>query len=138
MNAYLFAEHGRVPAAYPIRAKRQYDEADADRSFDRAAADLQDIVQMIATRYRRRGAPLTWRLLHEIENEALSDLGLAGRHDAELLAMFVRPPSATYPCSDNPVDLRGDPALPLLFWFVLDVYGVTHAKATPHRASRQA
>ncbi len=138
MNAYLFAEHGRIAAAYPIRAKVPCEEADANREFDRAAADLQDIVQMIAMRYRRRGAPLTWRLLHEIEIEALSDLGLAGRHDPDLLTMFVRPPTATYPCSDNPVDLRGDPALPLLFWFVLDIYGITNAKATQHRASKQA
>ena len=37
--------------------------ADDERAFDRAAADLQDIIHIIATRYMMRGAPLTWDVL---------------------------------------------------------------------------
>jgi len=125
MNTLSFAQHARSVAAHAIHAGGHFEETDPELAFERAAADLQDIVQVIAARYLRRRVPLTWRLLHEIENEALADLGLAGRHDAAMLARFVRPPRATYPCSDNPVDLRRDPALPLLFRYVIEVYGVS-------------
>lgn len=96
-----------------------------DRAFDRAADDVRRVVRDIAGRYARRGLPLTWRLLHLIEEEALSDLGLASRHGAELLALFSRPPEADYPQSDAPVRLDDATTTPLIFWFALEAYGVT-------------
>lgn len=106
-------------------------------AFDRAATDLQDIVHVIAARYLMRGVPLTWRLLHEIETEALADLGLASRHDDALLALFVRPGAADYPCTDAAVDLQADDTVPLLFWFALDIYGIAALSSkTPPPAAR--
>ena len=40
-------------------------------SFKAAAHDLEQIVRHIAWRYIRQQVPLTWRLLHAIEAEAL-------------------------------------------------------------------
>ena len=51
-------------------------------SFKAAAHDLELIVRHIAGRYIHQRVPLTWRLLHAIEAEALADLGFASRHDA--------------------------------------------------------
>lgn len=45
-------------------------------SFKAAARDLELIVRHIAARYIRQRVPLSWRLLHAIEAEALADLAL--------------------------------------------------------------
>jgi hypothetical protein len=103
----------------------------AQQAFDRAAADLGRVLHAVAARYRMRGAPLTWRLMHEIESEALADLGLPGRHSPELLQMFVRSPEDRYPCSDEPVRFVPAQVVPLIFRFVIDVYGLSWTVAGP-------
>jgi hypothetical protein len=103
-------------------------------AFERAAADLQDVIHVIAERYLLRGVPLTWRLLHAIEAEALADLGLASRHDPMLLGLFVHPSASGYLCSDDLIGVMADCTVPLLTWFVLDVYGIP-AITTPKRAT---
>ena len=55
-------------------------------SFKAAAHDLELIVRHIAGRYIHQRVPLTWRLLHAIEAEALADLGFASRHDAGIVS----------------------------------------------------
>jgi len=104
-------------------------------AFERAAADLQDIIHVIAERYLLRGVPLTWRLLHAIEAEALADLGLASRHDPKLLALFVHRSTSRYPCTDETVGVMTEHTVPLLTWFVLDVYGI-QATAAPKATNR--
>jgi len=93
-------------------------------AFERAALDIRRVVHAIAGRYKARGLPLTWRLLHEIENEALADLGLAARHDAKLLDLFLRLAGSGYPDGDEPVHISSPRQIPLITWFALDVYGV--------------
>jgi hypothetical protein len=93
-------------------------------AFERAALDIRRVVHAIAGRYKTRGLPLTWRLLHEIENEALADLGLAARHDAKLLDLFLRLAGSGYPDGDEPVHISSPRQIPLITWFALDVYGV--------------
>ncbi len=72
--------------------------------FQSAARDLQHIVNHIAARYIVQQVPLTWRLLHAIEAEALADLGFASRHDVLMLGLFQRPAALPYPETDEPVD----------------------------------
>ena len=100
------------------------DTIDLELAFERAALDIRRVIHAIAGRYRARGLPLTWRLLHEIENEALADLGLAGRHDASLLSLFLRLADSGYPDSDEPVRISSTRQVPLITWFALDVYGI--------------
>ncbi|KMY85129.1 Serine/threonine protein kinase [Candidatus Paraburkholderia calva] len=61
------------------------------KQFARAVRDLERITRQVATRYIELGVPLTWRLLHAIEAEAVADLGFAGRgrHEAALRALFA-------------------------------------------------
>src|ERR1700733_8908236 len=70
--------------------------------FQTAARDLEHIVRSIAARYIVQQVPLTWRLLHAIEAEALADLGFASRHDALLLGLFQRPSDLPYPETGEP------------------------------------
>jgi Protein of unknown function (DUF2471) len=74
------------------------------KQFARAVRDLERITRQIAARYIAQGVPLTWRLLHAIEGEAVADLGFAGRHEAALRALFARPDDFRYPETDDVVD----------------------------------
>jgi Protein of unknown function (DUF2471) len=108
----------------------------SEQAFDRAAADLRRVIHAIAGRYLIRGLPLTWRLLHDIETETLADLGLAGRHCAELLALFVRPADYDYPYTDELVTISAGRRVPFIVWLVLDVYGVAALPTTTPAASQ--
>jgi len=90
--------------------------------FRAAARDLEYIVRGIAQRYIAQQVPLTWRLLHAIEAEALADLGFAGRHDAIMLGLFQRPGELAYPETDDAVDFGHSNALPAVFAFAVSVY----------------
>ncbi len=80
----------------------------SEQAFDRAAADLRRVIHAVAERYLIRRQPLTWRLIHDIEAEALADLGLESRHGADL--NWSRTSTA------HPV--------PFIVWLVFDVYGI--------------
>jgi hypothetical protein len=90
--------------------------------YQTAARDLEHIVRNIAARYIVQQVPLTWRLLHAIEAEALADLGFASRHDALLLGLFQRPSDLPYPETDEAVDFGTSTALPAVFAFAVSAY----------------
>lgn len=101
------------------------DHADHDLAalrFQTAARDLEHIVRNIAARYIVQQVPLTWRLLHAIEAEALADLGFASRHDALMLGLFQRPSGLPYPETDEAVDFGTSTALPAVFAFAVSAY----------------
>ncbi len=90
--------------------------------FQGAARDLEHIVRHIAARYVVQGVPLTWRLLHAIEAEALADLGFASRHEPDVLELFKRPDDMTYPETDDPATFGKSNALPAAFAFAVAAY----------------
>jgi hypothetical protein len=90
--------------------------------YQSAARDLEHIVRHIAQRYIVQQVPLTWRLLHAIEAEALADLGLASRHEALMLGLFQRPDSFVWPETDDTADFGASNALPAVFAFAVSAY----------------
>ncbi|MFM0194779.1 DUF2471 family protein [Paraburkholderia strydomiana] len=113
------------------------DRALAALRYQTAARDLEYIVRNIAARYIAQQVPLTWRLLHAIEAEALADLGFASRHDAIMLGLFQRPSDLPYPETDEGVDFGTSTALPAVFAFAVSAYEhAAHSAAT--RASQPA
>lgn len=90
--------------------------------FQAAARDLEQIVRSITHRYIAQQVPLSWRLLHAIEAEALADLGFASRHDALMLGLFQRPGDLAYPETDETVDFGQSNALPAVFAFAVSAY----------------
>ena len=92
------------------------------KQFARAVRDLEKITRQIAGRYIEKGVPLTWRLLHAIEAEAVADLGFAGRHEPALRQLFARPDDFKYPETDDVVDVGSSSALPAVFAFAVDSY----------------
>ncbi|WP_027781807.1 MULTISPECIES: DUF2471 family protein [Burkholderia] len=110
-------------------------------SFKAAAHDLELIVRHIAGRYIRQRVPLTWRLLHAIEAEALADLGFASRHDAGMRQLFERPSDMAFPETDDPIDFGRSNALPAVFSFAVLSYeaaATTHDTARSERAHRHS
>ncbi|AOK44286.1 DUF2471 family protein [Burkholderia vietnamiensis] len=104
-------------------------------SFKAAAHDLELIVRHIAERYIRHGVPLSWRLLHAIEAEALADLGFASRHDTGMRQLFERPSDMTFPETDDPIDFGRSNALPAVFSFAVLAYEA--ADKTQNHAARE-
>ncbi|SDC08977.1 DUF2471 family protein [Paraburkholderia lycopersici] len=104
----------------PTELPREHDLAAL--RFQAAARDLEHIVRNIAQRYIVRQVPLTWRLLHAIEAEALADLGFASRHDALMLGLFQRPGDLAWPETDDAVDFGQSTALPAVFAFAVSAY----------------
>jgi hypothetical protein len=100
--------------------KEEYDLAAL--RFQAAARDLEQIVRHIAGRYIVQGVPLTWRLLHAIEAEALADLGFASRHETDVLDLFKRPQDMAYPETDDPATFGKSNALPAAFAFAVAAY----------------
>ncbi|SMG58556.1 DUF2471 family protein [Paraburkholderia susongensis] len=98
------------------------DQALAALRYQTAARDLEHIVRNIASRYIVKQVPLTWRLLHAIEAEALADLGFASRHDDMMLGLFQRPSDLPYPETDDTVDFGTSNALPAVFAFAVSAY----------------
>jgi hypothetical protein len=91
-------------------------------SFKAAAHDMEAIVRHVAARYIRQQVPLTWRLLHAIEAEALADLGFASRHEPMLRCLFERPPELRFPETDDLIDFGRSNALPAVFSFAVAAY----------------
>ncbi|GAB7523350.1 DUF2471 family protein [Paraburkholderia sp. 2C] len=104
------------------RSSTDPDAALAALRYQHAARDLAHIVRHIASRYISQQVPLTWRLLHAIEAEALADLGFASRHDALMLGLFQRPTALPYPETDDLVDFGASNALPAVFAFAVVAY----------------
>jgi len=52
-------------------------------------ADVWRVARVVADRYKKAGAVLTWRMLREIEEETLCDISLLGRWPLESLLQFV-------------------------------------------------
>ncbi|WP_322048227.1 DUF2471 family protein [Paraburkholderia sp. J67] len=104
--------------------------------FQAAARDLEQIVRNIAHRYIAQQVPLSWRLLHAIEAEALADLGFASRHDTLMLGLFQRPGDLAYPETDETVDFGQSNALPAVFAFAVSAY--EHATRSAEQAQREA
>ncbi|WP_233837405.1 DUF2471 family protein [Paraburkholderia sp. ZP32-5] len=112
------------------------DQALAALRYQTAARDLEHIVRSIAARYIAQQVPLTWRLLHAIEAEALADLGFASRHDALMLGLFQRPSALPYPETDDTVDFGTSNALPAVFAFAVSAYEAA-AREVMRRAAQQ-
>lgn len=120
----------------PPEPAQQTEQKLAALRFQAAARDLEYIVRSIAQRYISQRVPLTWRLLHAIEAEALADLGFASRHDAIMLGLFQRPGDLAFPETDETVDFGQSNALPAVFAFAVSAYerAARSAEATRQQA----
>jgi len=83
-------------------------------------------VNTIVERHRTTGQVLTWRLLHEIETEALKKLEEAGDLDIKYIHMMRSSRWGSIPKVDLPADLKGYKALPVALTMISYAYSTSH------------
>jgi hypothetical protein len=114
----------------------ELDRAQFERAIQRAANDLQRIIDILGQRYLPLRSPpstLTWRWLIELEEQAFSDLGFQSRHDKAIIGEFLRlRDSRLFGANiDETVDWRRDdndlPAVYVILRAMLDVEGAAAA-----------
>lgn len=83
-------------------------------------------VNHIVERHRTEGQVLTWRLVHEIEKEALRKLEEAGDLDMKYIRMVRSSRWGYVPNVDQPADLEGHEDLPLALTMIQHAYHTCH------------
>ena len=83
-------------------------------------------VNSIVERHRTAGNVLTWRLVHEIENEALAMLARARDLDPEYIGMVRSSRWGYVPDLDEPADLISPPELPVALTLIQHAYHNSH------------
>lgn len=83
-------------------------------------------VNQIVERHRSEGRVLTWRLIHEIEKEALQKLEDAGDLDARYIRMVRSSRWGYVPRVDEPADLDGAEELPIAVKMINKAYHTFH------------
>jgi len=81
--------------------------------FDAQAA-AEKVVPRVVARYRSNGV-LTWKLLHQMEEEVLAEVSSAGQFSDRLLQMICAPAVLSYPNDDRPVSFEGHDFVPIVF-----------------------
>lgn len=86
-----------------------------------AEATIIETVPAIVRRHRSVGV-LTWRLLHEIEEEALAEVAATGRHSRQILNMLRSSGLMGYPRDERAVSFEGHEVLPMVFSQIKDAW----------------
>jgi hypothetical protein len=83
-------------------------------------------VNGIVERHRSEGRILTWRLIHEIEREALQTLEKAGDLDTRYIRMVRSSRWGYVPRVDEPADLETIEELPIAITLIRKAYLSLH------------
>jgi len=75
---------------------------------------IKQIVPAIVARHRQAGV-LTWRLMHQIEDEVMAELAATGKHSKQLIRMLGSQGLMNYPKDETEVSLKGHEAVPIVF-----------------------
>ena len=81
--------------------------------FDAQAA-AEEVIPRVIARHRSKGV-LTWKLLHQMEEEVLSEVSSRGRFSNRLLQMICAPAVLSYPNDDRPASFEGHDFVPIVF-----------------------
>ncbi|KIF81512.1 DUF2471 family protein [Noviherbaspirillum autotrophicum] len=89
-------------------------------------ARLALAVDAIVERHRTAGRVLTWRLVHEIEKEALRTLEEAGDLDMKYIRMVRSSRWGYVPKVNQPADLENHECLPVALTMIRKAYHTLH------------
>ena len=87
---------------------------------------LSMAVTQIVERHRTAGRVLTWRLVHDIEKEAIATLQRAGDLDVRYIRMMRSSRWGYVPRVDQPADLDAQEELPAVVSMIQDAYHTLH------------
>lgn len=83
-------------------------------------------VNAIVDRHRTAGEVLTWRLVHQIEKEALETLERAGDLDVKYIRMVRSSRWGYVPRINQPADLESHEELPVALTMIQNAYHTYH------------
>ena len=92
--------------------------------FDAQAA-VDAVVPQVVARHRSKGA-LTWKLIHQIEEEVLAEVRACGRFSPRLLQMICAWAALSYPNDDRPVSFEGHDFVPIVFSAIDRAWRLVH------------
>lgn len=84
-----------------------------------------DALPSIVSRHREAGL-LTWRLLHQIEEEVFVAIGASERYDPKILRMLKSSPAMGYPKDDRIADVSKHEVCPVAFSAVMAAWQHVH------------
>ncbi|MDW3682918.1 DUF2471 family protein [Cupriavidus sp. CV2] len=90
-----------------------------------AESAIVEALPPIIARYREAGI-LTWRLLHQIEEEVLAVVSATGLVPQLALGMVKAPSILGYPKDDRPADFTGHDVRPITFGAIMDAWKNVH------------
>jgi hypothetical protein len=92
--------------------------------FDAQAA-VEAVLAHVVARHRSKGV-LTWKLIHQIEEEVLTEVRAEGRFSDRLLQMICAPAALSYPNDDRPVSFEGHDFVPIVFSAIDRAWRLVH------------
>ncbi|AOZ06751.1 DUF2471 family protein [Cupriavidus malaysiensis] len=86
---------------------------------------IQDALPPIIARHRSAGH-LTWKLLHQIEDEVMSEVSATGKVAPMMLAVLKSSPFMSFPRNDSVADLSKHDVLPIAFALTAQAWNKLH------------
>ncbi|HYD94986.1 MAG TPA: hypothetical protein VEC01_06645 [Noviherbaspirillum sp.] len=87
---------------------------------------LRALIQALVQRHAARGEPLSWRLMFEIEDEAMTLLAGDAGLDAHYVRMFRVPPAPPERRREEPVGIADAGAMHTVLWMIQEAYFHRH------------
>lgn len=89
--------------------------------FEAAESSIIEATPAIVAKHRAAGI-LTWKLIHQIEDEVMHEVAQSGKHAPALLRMLKASPMLGYPKDDTPADFTGHDVMPATFSAIQDAW----------------
>lgn len=83
---------------------------------------LREVIRSIVKQRISRDTPLSWRLMFEIEDEAISSLLRDADVDVRYLNMMASPSAQRHPGTEKSVDLTNIYAMHTALWMIQEAY----------------
>ncbi|WP_367394506.1 DUF2471 family protein [Cupriavidus sp. Agwp_2] len=84
-------------------------------------SSIVEATPAIVAKHRAAGI-LTWKLIHQIEDEVMHELAQSGKHSSNMLRMLKSSPYLGYPKDDTPADFTGSDVIPVAFSAIRDAW----------------
>lgn len=91
-----------------------------------AESRLREVIRTIVKRRTSRREPLSWRVMFEIEDEAISMLEREAELDVRYLNMMASPSAQRHPATDEAGGLTDVYAMHTALWMIQEAYYHAH------------
>ncbi|WP_061541200.1 DUF2471 family protein [Collimonas fungivorans] len=113
-------------SATPAHGLNPCDWTRPEEEFYAVIARAKPIIQTVVARHRTDGRPLTWRLIHSIEGEVLTELNSSKDLQPAYINLIKHSGVFNYPVNDDPVDFGKSSAIACAFSMIYDVFHRVH------------